>query len=101
LQEFERIYNEFIQKVDSLHASGELLSGLPLPPASVSDEEKAVQEKLKEIAEGCIDLHADAMRRLTLKQRLRMYPVKFLNPVIFLLRSDFRSVLASCHHAPL
>ncbi|CAL4954898.1 unnamed protein product [Urochloa decumbens] len=73
--EFERIYIEFIQKVEKLHASGELLSGLPLPAAAVSDEEKAVQEKLKEIAEGCIHLHADAMARLPLKQRLRMYPI--------------------------
>ncbi|KAG2591094.1 uncharacterized protein LOC120674934 [Panicum virgatum] len=73
--EFERIYIGFIHKVERLHASGELLIGLPLPPAAVSDEEKAVQEKLKEIAEGCIGLHADAMRRLVLKQRLRMYPI--------------------------
>lgn len=76
MQEFNRIYTEFIQKVDKLHADGELLSGLPLPPAAFSDEDKAVQGKLKEIAEGCIDLHADAMRRLPLKQRRRMYPVR-------------------------
>ncbi|KAG2600138.1 hypothetical protein PVAP13_5KG491800 [Panicum virgatum] len=76
--EFERIYIEFIQKVERLHASGELLIGLPLPPAAVSDEEKAVQEKLKEIAEGCIGLHADAMRCLRLKERLRMYPEAML-----------------------
>jgi hypothetical protein len=96
LQEFERVYIEFIQKVERLHASGELLIGLPLPPAAVSEEEKAVQEKLKEIAEGCIGLHADAMRRLRLKERLRMYPVRFLDPVTFC----FVSVLAT-HHLSL
>ena len=97
MQEFERIYIEFIHKVERLHASGELLIGLPLPPAAVSDEEKAVQEKLKEIAEGCIGLHADAMRRLVLKQRLRMYPVKLLDPAACF----FLPFLATTHLSPL
>lgn len=49
-----------------------------LLPVALSEEEKAVQYYLKEIAERCIDLQADAMRRLRPEQRRPLYPVNDL-----------------------
>lgn len=46
------------------------------PHVALPEEETAVQKNLKEIAERCMDLQADAMRRLLPEQRRPLYPVR-------------------------
>lgn len=53
---------------------GKFIDVIPLMPV-LSEEERAVQNKVKEIAERCMDLQADAMRRLRPEQRRPLYLV--------------------------
>ncbi|CAL4947882.1 unnamed protein product [Urochloa decumbens] len=63
---FEKMYSIRSKQFDQL-------LGLYMPlPIQLSIEEKAVQEKLKEISEKCIILAHDAMRRLPRAERRRL-----------------------------
>ena len=59
--------------------TGKFIDVIPLMPV-LSEEERAVQNKVKEIAERCMDLQADAMRRLRPEQRRPLYLVCVLKP---------------------
>lgn len=78
LQEFfEKMYTIRSKQFDTLLG---LYTSLPNP---LTNEEKAVQEKLKEIAEKCIVLIHDAMRRLPPAERRRLDNVRLLsNPLL-------------------
>jgi hypothetical protein len=54
-------------------------------PFAVSEEDKAVQERLKEFANECIDLLDDALRRIPAEKRRPLFSVKFAFAVLFLL----------------
>ncbi|ONM52527.1 hypothetical protein ZEAMMB73_Zm00001d019243 [Zea mays] len=67
--EFDHFYRVVAKKTDML-----LSCHLPKPLA-VSEEEKAVQEKFKEMANECIDLLVDAMRRIPAEKRRPLFSV--------------------------
>jgi len=54
--------------------TGKFIDVIPLMPV-LSEEERAVQNKVKDIAERCMDLQADATRRLRPEQRRPLYLV--------------------------
>ncbi|KAJ1285024.1 hypothetical protein BS78_03G249000 [Paspalum vaginatum] len=68
--EFDQFYRVLSKKTATLF--GEFP---PSNPLAVSDEDKAVQEKFKEMANKCIDLLVDTMRRISpLEKRRALFP---------------------------
>jgi hypothetical protein len=83
VQEFDHFYRVVAKKTDML-----LSCHLPKPLA-VSEEEKAVQEKFKEMANECIDLLVDAMRRIPAEKRRPLFSVKFYLLAVLVATSCF------------
>ncbi|EES01344.2 uncharacterized protein LOC110433577 [Sorghum bicolor] len=69
--DFDKYYASLCKQTEAA-ITGKLSDLIPLMPV-LSEEEKAVQNKVKEIAERCMDLQADAMRRLRPEQRRPLY----------------------------
>jgi len=93
VQDFDKYYASLCKQTEAA-ITGKLSDLIPLMPV-LSEEEKAVQNKVKEIAERCMDLQADAMRRLRPEQRRPLYLVCVCvcEPFAGSIPSDFACVL--------
>ncbi|CAD6230140.1 unnamed protein product [Miscanthus lutarioriparius] len=69
--EFDKYYAALCKQSEEA-MTGKFIDVIPLMPV-LSEEERAVQNKVKDIAERCMDLQADAMRRLRPEQRHPLY----------------------------